>query len=114
MDNEYAAVYITGWEPEDGGLSIEYVAVSRCDRPLLLVLPGEYVVLDGAAYRAELKDGFGAYATLMGYIPVENWGRDKDPQFISLQLALADPTEWDDPILEGTEVNFIQQNETGL
>ena len=114
MDNEYAAVYITGWEPEDGGLSIEYVAVSRCDRPLLLVIPGEYVVLDGAAYRAELKDGFGAYATLMGYIPVENWGRDKDPQFISLQLALADPTEWDDPILEGTEVNFIQQNETGL
>ena len=80
----------------------------------MLVLPGEYVVLDGAAYRAELKDGFGAYATLMGYIPVENWGRDKDPQFISLQLALADPTEWDDPILEGTEVNFIQQNETGL
>ena len=106
MDNEYAAVYITGWEPEDGGLSIEYVAVSRCDRPLLLVIPGDYVVLDGAAHRALMKDGFGPFATLMGYIPVENWGRDEGPQFISLQLALADPAEWGDPIIEGSETFF--------
>ena len=106
MDNEYATVYITGWEPEDGRLNIEYVAVSRCDKPLLLVLPGDYVALDGAAYRAALKDGVGPYATLMGYIPIDNWGRDDMPEFISLRLALADPTEWGDPIIEGSEADY--------
>ena len=106
MDNEYATVYITGWEPEDGRLNIEYVAVSRCDRPLLLVLPDEYVALDGAAYRAALKDGVGPYATLMGYIPIDNWGRDDLPEFIALRLALADPAEWGDPIIEGSEADY--------
>lgn len=106
MDNDYAAVYITGWEPEDGGLSIEYVAVSRCGRPLLLVLPEGEVLLDGAARPAELKDGFGAFATLMGYIPVPDWPGDARPEHIELTLALADPTEWGDPVLDDSVVVF--------
>ncbi len=106
MDNDYATVYITGWEPEDGGLSIEYVAVSRCDKPLLLVLPDGEVLLDGRAHSATLKDGFGAYATLMGYIPAADWPGDARPQSIELRLALADPGEWGDPIIDDTEVVF--------
>ena len=106
MDNDYATVYITGWAPEDGGLCIEYVAVSRCDRPLLLVLPDGEALLDGRAHRAELKDGFGAYATLMGFIPVEDWPGDDRPRSIELRLALADPGAWGDPIIDDTEVVF--------
>lgn len=107
MDNDYACVYLTGWEPEDGFLNIEYVAVSRCNRPLLLVLPEETIVLDGAAHRAALRDGFGAYATLMGYIPVENWRGDEGPEHFSLRLALADPTEPDEPLIEDSETEFV-------
>ena len=106
MDNDYACVYLTGWEPEDGFLNVEYVAVSRCGQPLLLVLPEETIVLDGAAHRAALRDGFGAYATLMGYIPVENWRGDGGPEHFSLQLALADPTEPGEPLIEDSETDF--------
>ena len=107
MDNDYALVCITGWEPEDGGLSIEYVAVSRCDSPLLLVLPEESVLLEGEAHPAALADSFGAYATLIGYIPVQNWPGDSLPAHIELTVALADPTEWGDPVIKDTEATFV-------
>lgn len=107
LDNELAAVYITGWELEDGGLSIEYVAVSRCGEPLLLVLPEGELLLDGSVYPAELKDSFGAYATLMGYIPVPGWAEDSRPQTVELTLALADPSEWGDPLIEDTEESSV-------
>lgn len=105
MDNELAAVYITGWEPEDGGLAIEYVAVSRCQRPLLLVLPEGVVTLDGREYPVELSDGFGAFATLMGYLPVEGFSGGR-PEHLALRLALADPAEWGDPLIDGTETDL--------
>lgn len=107
LDNELAAVYITGWELEDGSLSIEYVAVSRCGEPLLLVLPEGELILDGRAYPAELKDSFGAYATLMGYIPVPGWKEDSRPERIELTLALADPSQWGDPPIEDTEETSV-------
>lgn len=100
MDNDYAVVYLTGWKPEDGGLSIEYVAVSRCDRPLTLVLPEGEVLLDGRAYPVELQDSFGAFATLMGYIPVPGWTGEEPPASVEMSLALADPAEWGDPLIE--------------
>ena len=107
MDNDCATVYLTGWEPEDGMLMIEYVAVSRSGQPLLLVLPEGEVLLDGQAYPAVLKDSFGAYATLMGCIPVEDWPGDGRPQSIELHLALADPGAWGDPLIDDTEVVFV-------
>lgn len=103
MDNDYAAVYVTGWELSDEGLSIEYVAVSRCGQPLLLVLPEGEVLLDGKACPAELGDSFGAYATLMGYIPVPGWTAEHRPERLDLTLALADPSQWGDPPIEDTE-----------
>ncbi|MGX8692244.1 MAG: hypothetical protein ACSW8E_00620 [Clostridia bacterium] len=104
MDNDYAAVYITGWNPgENGGLDIEYVAVNRCGKPLLLVLPAGTVLLDGTACSAELRDVFGAFATLMGYIPVPGWRGEEPPEHVALQLALADPTEWGEPLVEDLE-----------
>lgn len=105
MDNDYATVYITGWEAAGGTLMIEYVAVSRSGQPLLLVLPEDEVVLDGKACPAYLKDSFGAYATLMGCIPIEGWSGDGRPQSVELCLALADPGAWGDPIIEDTEVS---------
>lgn len=114
MDNDYAAVYLTGWMPEDGTLNIEYVAVSRCGKPLTLVLPEGAVVLDGKAYPVELRDTFGAFATLMGYIPVPGWTSELPPEHIALQLALADPTEWGEPLIEDTEdagVIFVDDEE---
>ena len=103
MDNEYALVFVTGWEVTEEGLCIDYVAVSRCDRPLLLVLPERAIALDLRPYPAELRDGFGPCTTLMGYIPVAAWDEDTPPGSIALTLALADPTDGDEAILEGTE-----------
>lgn len=116
LDNDYVTVYITGWKPEDGVLNIEYVAVSRCDRPLLLTLPEGQVLLDGRAYPVELRDGFGAFATLMGYIPVEGWTGDYSPEKIEMHLGLADPLEnselpLEEPELEGEEITIIPENE---
>ena len=102
MDNDYAVVYVTGWAVEDGVLNIEYVAVSRWPQQLLLVLPEEQIVLDGKARAVTLADGFGAYATLMGVIPIERW-RGEAPQIVELRLALADPLAKDTPILGDSE-----------
>ena len=105
MDNKYAAVYITGWQPEDGALRIDYVAVNKCDQPLLLVLPDGKLKLDGRSREAVLKDGFGPGSTLMGSIPVEPWEGLDEPARIELKLALADPSQWGDPLIKGTQVN---------
>lgn len=102
MDNDYAVVYITGWAVEDGTLNIEYVAVSRWPKPLLLVLPEEQLLLDGRARSLTLADGFGAYATLMGVIPVERW-RGEAPEILELRLALADPTDPEGELLPDSE-----------
>ena len=107
MDNDYATVYITGWTQEAGGLSIEYVAVSRCDKPLLLVLPEGRLQLDGSVRLVELRDAFGAYATLMGFIPIKGWTGNAKPQSLELRLALADPTAKGEPILEDSEVAAV-------
>ena len=109
LDNDYATVYITGWEAEDGVLNIEYVAVSRCDRPLLLVLPEARVLLDGVSCPVELRDGFGAFATLMGYIPVESWPREERPESVELSFALADPLQKGEPLLEVPEESELPE-----
>ena len=74
-------------------------------RPLLLVLPEGSVTLDGREYPVELSDGFGAFATLMGYLPVEGFSGGR-PEHIALRLALADPAEWGDPLIDGTETDL--------
>lgn len=107
MDNDCAIVYITGWEPEDGALNIEYVAVSRRDGPLKLILPDNAVLLDGREYAVELSDGIGAFATLMGYIPVPGWKRAEPPEAILMTLALVDASEPDQPLIEDSETVFI-------
>ena len=107
MDNDCAVVYITGWEPEDGVLNIEYVAVSRRDKPLRLILPDNTVLLDGREHPVELSDGFGAFATLMGYIPVPGWKSDEPPEAILMTLALVDPSEPDQPLIEDSETVFM-------
>lgn len=103
MDNEYAVVYVSGWQAENGVLYVDYAAVNRCGKPLLLVLPESEVLLDGEAFPAVLSDAFGSYATLMGTIPVEGWTGDAPPRVVELRLALADPMNWNEPI-EDTEV----------
>ncbi len=107
MDNEYALVFITGWALDEDGLCVDYVAVSRCDQPLLLVLPEGAVALDGRGFPAELRDGFGPCTTLMGYIPVVGWAEDSPPHSIALTLALADPLDEEQAILEGTETESL-------
>lgn len=103
MDNEYATVYVTGWQLEEEGLGVDYVAVSKCGRPLRLVLPERKIWLGGAVWPAELGDSFGAYTTLLGYIPVASWSGEEPPEELHFVLALADPTLRDDPIIEDTE-----------
>ena len=106
MDNDYAIVYVTGWQPEDGGLSVDYVAVNRCEKPLRLVLPEKQLLLDGRRMSAELSDSFGAYATLFGYIPVEGW-EGEPPLELQLCLALEDPGAKKDALLEDTVTEIV-------
>lgn len=106
MDNDYATVYVTGWQPEDGGLSVDYVAVNRCEKPLRLVLPEKQLLLDGRRMSAELSDSFGAYATLFGYIPVEGW-EGEPPLELQLCLALEDPGAKKDALLEDTVTEIV-------
>lgn len=103
MDNEFATVYITGCQQDEGGLSVDYVAVSRCDAPLRLVLPERCVWLDGAAWPAQLADDFGARTTLIGYIPVPGWSGEALPEDVIFSLSLADPTDQDCPELKNGE-----------
>ena len=107
MDNDCAVVYITGWEAEDGVLNIEYVAVSRRDKPLRLILPDNTVTLDGREYPVELSDGIGAFATLMGYIPVPGWKSDAAPEAVLMTLAMVDSSEPDLPLIEDSETVFM-------
>ncbi len=103
MDNAYAVVYLCSAQLEDGTLFLDYVAVGRCNRPLLLTLPGGILELDGRRFEAELLDGFGAYATLIGTIPVEGWRGKKLPQTLEMSLELLDPFTKGDPLLKGSE-----------
>ena len=107
MDNVYATVYITGWQVEDEGLCIDYVAVSHSDQPLLLTLQDEAILLDGHSHKGILRDGFGARSTLFGYIPVADYEAESAPVSIQLGLMLLDPTEKDAPVLEDSEVHFV-------
>ena len=54
-----------------------------------------------------LRDAFGAYATLMGFIPIKGWTGNAKPQSLELRLALADPTAKGEPILEDSEVAAV-------
>ena len=104
MDNDYATVYVTGWQQDEDGLSVDYVAVSHSDAPLRLILPEGCLWLDGAAFPVMIADDFGARTTLIGYIPVSGWSGEALPEDVIFSLALADPNGPDFAEIPETEL----------
>ena len=103
MDNEYAAVYVTGVTYEDDGLAVDFVAVNRTEDPIRLLLPPwESCTADYRAVTAELHDDIAPYSTLVGYIPFTG-GLGK-PDTLRFMLLLTDPENAPEEELEGSSV----------
>lgn len=107
MDNDYAAVYVTGVSREGEGLAVDFVAVNRTDAPLRLLLPPwEQCSANGRSIAGELCDDIAPESTLVGYIPLTGdalslLGRVEELRFM---LLLTDPEEAPDEELEGSSV----------
>lgn len=107
MDNEYAAVYITGVSREAEGLSVDFVAVNRTETPLRLQLSPRYSsTADYREITGVLRDDVAPYSTLVGYIPFTGEALDGMERVNTLRflLQLADPEEDPEEPLEGSSV----------
>lgn len=89
LDNYLAAVYITGWTEEEGGIALDYAAVNRSGQPLRLWIPDwESCTVNGKECSAVLDDGLGPEATILGYIPFDT---QEKPDTVRFLLLLSDP-----------------------
>lgn len=103
MDNDYAAVYVTGVAFEDDVLAVDFVAVNRTENPIRLLLPPwEPCTADYREVTAELHDDLAPYSTLVGYIPFT--GGQGTPKTLRFMLLLTDPENAPDEELKGSSV----------
>ena len=103
MSNNLVSVYITGYSQTDSGFAIEFVAVNHSDKPLRLMVPELHGFnVNGHSASASLCDEFGAYSTLIGYLPVEFPPGEAPTRVESLHFRLAteDPTDPDNRKLD--------------
>ena len=103
MNNDLVTVYVTGYSQEGASFAIEYVAVSKTDKPLRLFLSEtQNFSVNGRRASASLRDELGGHSTLIGYLPVE-FTADAAPATVKrvhFLLLTEDPTDPDNRKLD--------------
>lgn len=103
MNNDLITVYATGYSQDDAVFALEFVAVSKTDKPLRLRLDeDEGCIVDGRYVYGSLSDELGGRVTLIGYVPFSGDALTSGVTVDKLQFLLRtnDPTDPDNRKLD--------------